>query len=53
MASCREVERARDRAALYLSPPVEELGTMAFEKYEDIYRVGYECAKEHIAGWEP
>ena len=33
--------------------PVEDFGTMAFDKYADIYRVGYDYTKERLADWQP
>jgi len=46
-----ERERSLQHAALYLEPPVAEFGTMAFDRYEEIYRAGYDYTKERLKEW--
>ena len=53
VASRQSQERAAAQACLYLKPPVERFGTMQFDAYEDLYRVGYDYARKQLEGWSP
>ncbi|KAJ3068529.1 Neuropathy target esterase [Podochytrium sp. JEL0797] len=36
----------------YLCPPVSQYGAAEFEKYQDIYQIGYKYGKEMVRRWE-
>ena len=42
-----------DEASLYLRPPVEDFGILEFERFDELYRLGYEHTTEALEDWEP
>nr|CCA15027.1 Patatin like protein putative [Albugo laibachii Nc14]CCA23168.1 Patatin like protein putative [Albugo laibachii Nc14] len=53
VASSQNKERIRnDCINLYLRPPVQDYGTLQFDKMEEIIRLGYEYALPRIREWQ-
>ena len=51
VASRQSQERAMASASLYLKPPVEAFGALQFSAHDELYRIGYEHAREQLANW--
>ena len=50
VSSVEALERAKNTPGChYMRPPVDRYGTLDFARFDEIYRVGYEYAKEYLA----
>ncbi|KAF7797182.1 hypothetical protein EIP86_008374 [Pleurotus ostreatoroseus] len=53
VSSVRTLEEAKVvPACLYMQMPVQEFGTLQFNKFEDIQKKGYQAAMEMLAKWQ-
>ena len=51
VAACRQVNRVKSLADLYIIPPVEAYTTLDFKKIVEIRELGYNTAKERVKEW--
>lgn len=47
-SSTQQQQKAEDTSDLFLSPPVEEFGTLDYHLFDEIFQLGYEYAKPKI-----
>lgn len=52
VSSVKTLEDAKATGCLYLQMPVQEFGTLQFNKFEDIQRKGYVAALKVIKNWD-
>lgn len=49
VSSVDALERAKNTpGVLYMRPPIDAYGTLAFDKFDEIYDIGYRYAKEYL-----
>ncbi|KAI9098781.1 hypothetical protein DFS34DRAFT_580168 [Phlyctochytrium arcticum] len=53
VSSVKQLEEAKEiEGCYYWNPPVQKYGTLEFDKFRDIFMVGYRYAKNGIKEWE-
>jgi lysophospholipid hydrolase len=51
VSSTRQKRLVESKCGLFLSPPVEGIGTLEFDRFDEVVRIGYEYAKPIIEQW--